>query len=163
MFPNLRLLFLRFFIVVQEINYTSCVIVYYEIRQRKKRRISLFHWSRSKPSSSRANSTSLRSRVFVLCRYFSDNNAKKVVGTTVESLYPVSGAGWYMDIVTNHSKPISIGQKHSHCLANYSKSVVIGYSGRKLPWKLLTIVYKGKPLPRSPFVCSCWVLIRVHR
>ena len=28
--------------------------------------------------------------------------------------------------------------------------------------KLLTIVYKGKPLPRSPFVCSCWVPIRVQ-
>ena len=36
MFPNLRLLFLRFFIVVQEINYPSCFIVYYEIKQRKK-------------------------------------------------------------------------------------------------------------------------------
>ena len=60
-----------------------------------------------------------------------------------------------MDFVTNHSKPTSIGQKHSHCLANYSKSVVIGYSGRKLPWKLLTIVFKGKPLPKNPFVCSC--------
>ena len=92
--------------------------------------------------------------VFVLCRYYR-NNAKKFVGTTEESLYPVGGTGWYMDFVTNHSKPISIDQKHSNCLANYSKSVVIGYSGRKLPWKLLTIVYKGKPLPRSPFVCSC--------
>ena len=48
-----------------------------------------------------------------------------------------------------------IGQKHSHCLANYSNTVVIGYPGRKLPWKLLTIVYKGKPLPESPLVCSC--------
>ena len=45
MFPNLRLLFLRFFIVVQEINYPSCFIVYYEIKQRKKRRISLFRRS----------------------------------------------------------------------------------------------------------------------
>ena len=93
----------------------------------------------------------------------SENNAKKFVGTTGESLYPVGGTGWYMDFVTNHSKPTSIGQKHSHCLANYSKSVVTGSSGRKLPWKLLTIAYKGKPLPRSPFVCSCWVPIRVHR
>ena len=145
MFPNLRLLFLRFFIVVQEINYRSGFIVYYEIKQRKKRHISLFRRSHSKPSPSRANSTSLRS---------SENNAKKFVGTTGESLYPVGGTGWYMDFVTNHSKPTSIGQKHSHCLANYSKSVVIGYSGRKLPWKLLTIVYKGKPLPKNPFVCS---------
>ena len=76
MFPNLRLLFLRFFIVVQEINYPSCFIVYYEIKQRKKRRISLFHRSRSKPSSSRANSTSLRSRLFVLCRYFRQQREK---------------------------------------------------------------------------------------
>ena len=45
MFPNLRLLFLRFFIVVQEINYPSCFAVYYEIKQRKKRRISLFRRS----------------------------------------------------------------------------------------------------------------------
>ena len=34
-----------------------------------------------------------------------------------------------MDLFTNHSKPCSIGQKHSHCLANYSNSVVIGYPG----------------------------------
>ena len=45
MFPNLRLLFLRFFIVVQEINYPSCFIAYYEIKQRKKRCISLFRRS----------------------------------------------------------------------------------------------------------------------
>ena len=141
---KLRLLFLRFFIVVQEINYPPCFIVYYEIKQRKKRRISLFRRSHSKPSPSRANSTSLRSRVFVLCRYFREQRE-----------YPAGGTGWYMDFVTNHSKTTSIGQKHSHCLANYSKSVVIGYSGRKLPWKLLTIVYKGKPLLRSLFVCSC--------
>ena len=39
--------YLRFFIsqvryVVQKINYPSCFIVYYKIKQRKKRRISLF-------------------------------------------------------------------------------------------------------------------------
>ena len=85
----------------------------------------------------------------------SENNAKNIVGTTGENLYAVGGTGWYMDLFTNHSKPSSIGQKHSHCLANYSNSAVIGYPGRKLPWKLLTIVYKGKPLPESPFVCSC--------
>ena len=76
MFPNLRLLFLRFFIVVQEINYLSCFIVYYEIKQRKKRHISLFRRSHSKRSPSRANSTSLRSRVFVLCRYFREQREK---------------------------------------------------------------------------------------
>ena len=55
-----------------------------------------------------------------------------------------------MDLVTNHSKPTSNCQKHSHCLANYSNLVVIGYLGRKLLWKLLTIVYKGKPLLEVP-------------
>ena len=65
MFPNLRLLIQRVFIVVQEINYPPCFIVYYEIKQRKKRRISLFRRSHSKPSPSLANSTSLRSHGFV--------------------------------------------------------------------------------------------------
>ena len=124
MFSNLRLLFLRFFIIVQEINYPSCFIV----KKRKKRRISLFRRSHSKPSPSRANSTSLLSCVFVLCRYFREQR---------ESFYPVGGTGWYIDFVTNHSKPTSIGQKHSCCLANYPKSVAIGYSGRKLPWKVI--------------------------
>ena len=71
------------------------------------------------------------------------------------------GTEWFMDLFTNHSKPSSIGQKHAHCLANYSNSVVIGYPGHKLPWKLLTIVYKGKHLPERPsFVLAP---IRVHR
>ena len=38
----------------------------------------------------------------------SENNAKKFGGTTGESLYPVGGTGWYMDLVTNHSKPTSL-------------------------------------------------------
>ena len=66
------LLFLRFFIVVQEINYPSWFIV----KQRKKRRISLFRRSHSKPSPSWANSTSLLSRLFVLCRYFREQREK---------------------------------------------------------------------------------------
>ena len=65
-----------------------------------------------------------------------------------------------MDPFTNHSKPSPIGQKHSHCLANYSNSVVIGYPSRKLPCKLVTIVYKGKPLPESPSFVH--VPTRVH-
>jgi hypothetical protein len=82
----------------------------------------------------------------------SENKAKKFVGTTGETLYAVGGTRWYTGLYTNHSKPSSIGQKHSHCLANYSNSVVIGYPGGKLPRKLLTI---AKPLPESHFVCSC--------
>ena len=70
-------------------------------------------------------------------------------------MYAGGGTGMYMDLFTNHSKPCSIGQKHSHCLANYSNSVVIGYPGRKLPRKLLTIVYTRKSPPESLFVCSC--------
>ena len=72
MFPNLRLFFLRFFIIVQEINYPSCFIV----KQKKKRRISLFRRSHSKPSPSRAISTSLLSYVFVLWRYFREQREK---------------------------------------------------------------------------------------
>ena len=144
MFPNLRLLFLRFFIVVQVINYPSFFIVYCKIKQRKKRRISLcrrshgWDWMQPRPQG-------LRHSKWRPTRHFDRReDPRDEVGT-----------GWYMNLVTNHSKPTSIGQKHSHCLANYSNSVVIGYSGRKLPWKLLTMVYKGKPLPRSPFVCCC--------
>ena len=33
----------------------------------------------------------------------------------------------YIALFTNHSKPTSIGPNHSHCLANYSNSVMIGY------------------------------------
>ena len=154
MFPNLRLLLLRFFIVLQEINYPSCFIVYYEIKKRKKRPISLFRQSHSIPGPFRANSTSVRLRGFVLCRYFREQ-CEKTRKYDRRKFFPVGGTVWYMDRLTNHSKPSSIGQKHSHCFANHSKSVVIGYSGRKLPWKLLTIVYKGKSPPESPFVCSC--------
>ena len=153
MFPNLRLLLLRFFIVLQEINYPSCFIVYYEIKKRKKRPISLFHQSHSIPGPFRANSTSVRLRGFVLCRYFREQ-CEKTRKHDRRKFSPVGGTVWYMDRLTNHLKPSSIGQKHSHCFANHSKSVVIGYSGRKLPWKLLTIVYKGKSPPESR-VCSC--------
>ena len=103
MFPNLRLLFLGFFIVVQEINYPSCFIV-----KQKKCGISLFRRSHSRPSPSRVSV-----RVYSSFVDTSENNAKKFVGTTGESLHPVGGTGWYMDFVTNHSKPASIGQKHS--------------------------------------------------
>ena len=64
--------FLRFFIVVQEINYPSCFTVYYEIKQRKE----LFRPLHSEPNSSRANSTSLRSCAFVLCRYRRETREK---------------------------------------------------------------------------------------
>ena len=57
MFPNLRLLFLRFCI-----NYPSFLLFFFsELKQRKKRRISLFRRLHSKPSSL----ATLRSRAFV--------------------------------------------------------------------------------------------------
>ena len=149
MFPNLRLSFLRVFLVAQEINYPSCCSVYHKIKQRKKAsNLVIPLIIKRKPSPSRTNSTSLRSRAF-------ENNTKKFVDTTGQNLYAAGGTGWFMDF-TNHSKPSSIGQKHSHCLANYSNSVVIGYPGEKLPWKLLTITYKGEPLLQSPFICCCF-------
>ena len=154
MFPNLHLLLLRFFIVNQEINY-PCFIFYYEIKKiKKKRPISLFCQSHSTPGPFRANSTSVHLRGFVLCRYFQEQ-CKKTCRHDRRKFFPVGGTVWYMDRLTNHSKPSLIGQKHSHCFANYSKLVVIGYSGRKLPWKLLTIIYKRKSPPESPFVYSC--------
>ena len=67
---------------------------------------------------------------------------------------------WILSQITQN--PLRLA-RNTHCLANYSKSVVISYSGSKLPWKLLTIVYTGKSLPGNPFVCSCSVPIRVHR
>ena len=129
MFPNLRLLLLRFFIVNQEINQ---IRNYYEIKKiKKKRPISLFRQSHSTPGPFRANSTSVRLRRFVLCPYFREQCEKTRRPDRIK-FFPVGGTVWYMDRVTNHSKPSSIGQKHSHCFANYSKSLVIGYSGRKL-------------------------------
>ena len=71
-------------------------------------------------------------------------------------MYAGGGTGWYMDLFTNHSKPCSIGQKHSHCLANYSNSVVIGYPGSQTTTETTDNRYIEKPLPESPFVCSCF-------
>ena len=67
MFPNLRLLFLRFFIVVQEINYPSCFIV-------KQKKV----WHLVIPSITQQTQPfpSLRSRVFVLSRYFREQRQK---------------------------------------------------------------------------------------
>ena len=140
MFPNLRLLFPRFFLVAQEINYPFCCSVYYEIKQRKI------------ASNLVVLSITQQTRRVSVCALLSfvetsENNTKKFVGKTEQNLYAVGRTGWFIDLFTNHSKPSSIGQKHSHCLANYSNSVVIGYPGRKLPWKLLTIVYKGEASP----------------
>ena len=88
-------------------------------KQGKKHCTSLLCRSHSKPSPSRANwQVSVRAvSSFVDTP---ENNAKNYVGTIGESLYPVGETGWYMDLVTNHSKPTLIGQKHSHCLVNYS-------------------------------------------
>ena len=133
------------FIAVHEINYPSCFIIYYEINQR--RNYSVDHTANPAPHPPpppRANWTSLRLRGFVLCRYF-----REFEGTTAQSFYLGGGDWMYMEISTNHSKPTSVGQNHSHCLANHSNSVMTGYSGRKLPCKLLTIIYKEELLPHN--------------
>ena len=62
----------QLFMAVHEINYSSCFIVYYEIKQR--RNYSFDHTAN--PASCRANWTSLRSRGFVLCRYFREQREK---------------------------------------------------------------------------------------
>ena len=129
----------RFFLVAHEIKYPSYCSVYYEMKQSKKEsNIAPPSFACYRPLSRRPRTT-----------------RKHSWATRGQHFYAVGRTGWCMDLFTNHSKPFSIGQKHSHCLANYSNSVVIGYPGHKLPWKLLTIVYKGKPFPESPLVCSC--------
>ena len=88
-------------------------------KTRKKHCTSLLCRSHSKPSPSRGYwQVSVRAVSSFVDT--SENNVKNFVGTPEESLYPVGGTGWYMDLVTNHSKPTLIGQKHSHCLVNYS-------------------------------------------
>ena len=107
--------------------------------------------------------------IYYLLKYFgrhglpSSGSYEKTRRHDRRKFFPVGGTVWYMDRLTNHSKPRSIGQKHSHCFANYSKSVVIGYSGRKLPWELLTIVYKGKSPPEVLSFVLVDLPIRVHR
>ena len=135
MFPNLRLLFLRFFILVQEINYSSHFIVYIEIKQIKNRCISLFRRLHTKSSLSRANSTSLRSRAFILCPLRPRTTRKICRQGRRKSVR--SGWDWvvygsfHKSLQTLFSKPSS-PSKHSHCLANHSNSVVIGYPAHKL-------------------------------
>ena len=61
------------------------------------------------------------------------------------------GSIWIFSQITQNSLRLA---RNTHSLSNYSNLVLIGYPGRELPWKLLTILYKGKPLPESPsFVC----------
>ena len=95
-------------------NYPSCFIVYCEIKKiyRKNRPISLFRQSHSTPGPFRANSTRVRLRGFALCRYFREQ-CEKTRRHDRRKFFPVGGTVWYRDRVTNHSKPSSIGQKHT--------------------------------------------------
>ena len=143
MFRNLRL-FLS--------QVLSCS-VYYEIEQRKKAsNIALPSFTHQSHSFPNEFDESPFARYRLLSRIPRTTRKNTTPG---QHWYAVGRTGWFMDSFANHSKPSSIGQKHSHCLANYSNSVVVGYPGRKVPWKVLTIVCKGKPLPESPLVCSC--------
>ena len=145
----------RFFLVAQEIKYPSNCSVYYEIKQRKKAfNIALPSFTQQSHSLQNEFDECPFVRYRPLSR-FPRTTRKNSWATPGQHLYAVGRTGWFMDLFTNHSKPSSIGQKHSHCLANYLNSVVLGYPGRKLPWKLLTIVYKGKPLPESPLARCC--------
>ena len=90
MFPNLRLLLLRFFIVVQEINYPSCFIVYYEIKKRNSVPSRYFVDHTAYPVLSKRIR---RVSVCVVSSFVdtSENNAKKLVSTTGESFSPWVG------------------------------------------------------------------------
>ena len=98
MFQNLRLLFFMFFIIVQEINHPSCYIVYYEIKQRKKRRYSVDYTAN--PALPQRIVRALSSFVDT----YGENNTKKIVGTAGENFYAVGGTAWYMDLFANHSR-----------------------------------------------------------
>ena len=131
-FPNL---ISQLFIAVHEINYPSCFIVYCEMKQRRK--YSVDHAANPAPLE-RIRRVSVRAVSFFVDT--SRTTRKKFEYTTGQSLYLEGGDWMYMDLFRNHSKPTSIGQNYSNCLANYSNSALIGYSGRKLPCKLLTII-----------------------
>ena len=131
------------------IYYPSCFIVYYEIELRK---------NVSYPADYIANPALLRQIrcVFVLHGYFReqrDNIRRHDRRKFVRRVWDWLGI-WIFSQITQNL--VRLGQKHSHCLTNYSNSVLIGYPGHKLPRELLTIVYTGKPLPESPFVCFCF-------
>ena len=145
----------RFFLVAHEIKYPSYCSVYYEMKQRKKASNIA---PPSFPQQSHSFPNEFDESPFACYRPLSRlprTTRKNSWATRGQHLYAAGRTGWFMDLFTNHSKPSSIRQKHLHSLANYSNSVVIGYPGHKLPWKLLTIVYNEKPLPERPLVCSC--------
>ena len=69
----------------------------------------------------------------------------------LEINYP-SCKGWELDVHGAFHKSLKTHFDWSELLAlscELLNSVMIGYSGRKLPWKLLTFIYKDEPLPHS--------------
>ena len=148
MFQNLRLLFLRFFIAVREINYPSYFIDYYEIHLKKTCCISLSRWLRKQTQLFSGGFDEFFPWIFPRTTW---------LGTVRENLYAGGGPGWYMDLFTKHSKPCSIGQKHSHWLANYSNSVVIGYPGSQTTAKTTDNRILREASPRKSL---CLFLVR---
>ena len=124
MFPNLRLFLLRFFIVVQEINYPSCFIVYYEIKKEK-----------SVPSRYFVNHTaypvlSERIRRVSVCAVSSfvdtsENNAKKLVSTTGESFSPWVGLYgiWIVSQITQNQVRLV---RNTETLTLFCESLKVG-------------------------------------
>ena len=127
------------------LQFTNSIILYYKIKQR--RNYSVDHTANPAllPSELDESPFARFRPLSILPR----TTPKKFEGTTGQSFYLESGNWMYTDLFTNHSEPTSIGHNHSHCLANYSNSVMIGYSGRKLPCKLLTTIYKEERLPHN--------------
>jgi len=146
-FPNI---IFQLVIALHKINSPSCFIFCYEIKQMRNHSVARI----ANPApSERIRRVSVRT---ISSFVDTSENVKKYEGTTVQGFYREGGDWMYIDLFTNHSKPTSIGPNHSHCLANYSNSVMIGYLGRKLPCKLLTIIYTEEPFPLT-FLCSYWV------
>ena len=119
-----------------------------------KCRISSYRRLRSKPSPSRTNSTSLRLRAFVICRDFREQHEKNRRHDRTKFVR----RGWDWMVKGSFHKSLKTLFYWSETLALPCELLKLGcdgYPGQKLPWKLVTFVYKGKPLAESPLVCSC--------
>ena len=148
-FPNL---ISQLFVAVHEINYPSCFIVYYEIKQR--RNYSVDHTANPAPPE-RIRRVSVRAVSSFVDT--SENYPKKIRSHDRTKFLP---SGWRLDVHGSFHKSLKTHFDWSESLAlscaNNSNSVMIGYSGRKLPCKLLTFIYRQEPLPHSS-LRSCWI------
>ena len=86
----------------------------------------------------------------------SENKAKKIQRHNCTRLLP---RGWGLDVHWSFHESLKTNFNWSESLAlscEVLKLSMIGYLSRKLPCKLLTIIYKEEPLPLT-FLCCYWI------